>query len=90
MNSDNRNRFAINLAAAICLRCVDTLFVLNSGISIKPGNGNENNENTPSAGNDPVQRVKVEESTGHKWVNVKKIPTDGVSSTFAYYVQGLE
>ena len=72
------------------MSCVDTLFVLNAGISIKPGNGNENNKNTPSAGNEPVQRVKVEESTGHKWVNAKKIPTDGVSSTFAYYVQGLE
>ena len=45
-----------------------TLFALSTGISVNHGN-NKNYPDTPFTGNGPVQRVKVEESSWHKWVN---------------------
>ena len=45
------------------------LFALSSETSIKHGN-NINKPDTPYIGNKPIQRVDVEESTRHKWVNM--------------------
>ena len=47
-----------------------TLFALNSEISMKYDN-NKNQPDIPYKGNGPVQRVRVEESTRHKWVNAQ-------------------
>ena len=46
------------------------LFALNSGISMKHGN-NKNKPDTPSTGNGPIRKVKVEESIRRKWVNLR-------------------
>ena len=64
-----------------------TLFALNIGISIKHDK-KKNWPDTQFIGNGPVQRVEVQESTWHKWVNllttapspqqsVLSIPKDG-------------
>ena len=42
------------------------MLALNTGNSIK--HGNKKTIHTPSIGNGTVQRVKVENSTRHKWV----------------------
>ena len=44
-----------------------TLFALSTGIFVNHGN-NKNLPGIPFTGNGPVQRVKVEESSRHKWV----------------------
>ena len=56
---------------------VSTLFALITGISMKYG-FNQNKPDTPSAVNVPVRRLKVEESSRHKRVNISpsSFPTD--------------
>ena len=43
------------------------LFTLSTGISVNRGN-NKSLSDTSFTGNGPVQRVKVKESTRHKWI----------------------
>ena len=55
-------------AAESGVRSGSTLFAISSKFFTKYGD-NKNKPNTPFIGNGPVQRVMVEESTRHKWVN---------------------
>ena len=52
-----------------------TSSAFNTRISIKHGN-NKNNPDTLFIGNGPGQRVKVEKSTRHRWVNTGSFGTE--------------